>query len=482
MQRHRRAASRYPAATLRARLLAVSLAAAVVVAVPQAPAAAAGVTALQPAADAHVSAARPAANFGPARKLRVGGVPRTRSYLRFRVPRLDGIVRRVVLRLLPATSSRHRLTVRSVATNRWDELVIAQRRAPAVTRVVGRSKRPTAERWLSIDVTPALRSSERAVTLALTARGNRHTRLHSRQAGRSRAPRLLITTAADDQTPLDPVVAAAGDIACDPRSRFRGSKHACRDRQTADVLADADLSAVLTLGDNQYEDGRLSAFRAVYDRSWGRVRDITRPAVGNHEYGTRGAAGHFDYFNGAGRRGGPAGDRDKGYYSFDVGAWHLIALNSVCDQVGGCHAGSPQEQWLRADLAAHPGRCTLAYWHHPRFSSGQQSSSRRFIPFWRALYDAGADVVLAGHAHDYERFAPLTPEGVLDPVRGIREFVVGTGGKYHYPLAAPQPHSEVGDATTWGVLQLTLRAEAYEWRFVPEAGGGFTDAGSAACH
>ena len=467
---------------MRARFLAVSLAAAVVVAVSQAPAAAAGVTALQPDADAHVSAAQPTANFGPSRKLRVGGVPRTRSYLRFGVPRLDGIVRRVVLKLLPTTSSRHRLTVRSVVTNRWDELVIAQRRAPAVRRVVSRSKRPTAERWLSIDVTLAFRGGDRVVTLALTARGNRHTRLHSRQAGPSRTPRLLITTAADDQTPLDPVVAAAGDIACDPRSRLRGSAHACRDRQTADLLADADLSAVLTLGDNQYEDGRLAAFRAVYDRSWGRVKDITRPAVGNHEYGTRGAAGHFDYFNGSGRSGGPAGDRDRGYYSFDVGAWHLIALNSVCDQVGGCHAGSPQEQWLRADLAANPGRCTLAYWHHPRFSSGQQSSSRRYIPFWTALYEAGADVVLAGHAHDYERFAPLTPDGVLDPVRGIREFVVGTGGKYHYPLAAPQPHSEVGDATTWGVLQLTLRAEAYEWRFVPEAGGGFTDAGSTACH
>jgi len=465
-----------------ARLLAASFAAGVVLVVPQPPAAAAAVTALQPAADAYVSGARPARNFGRSQELRAGAVPRIRSYLRFRVPPLDGVVRRAVLRLLPASGFAHRLTVRSVGTNRWGELAIAHRRAPARTRVVGRSTRLTAERWLSIDVTAAVRRTERTVTLAVSAPGRVHARLHSRESGRSRAPRLLITTAAEHHTPLDPVVAAAGDIACDPRSRFLGTVHSCRDVQTADALADADLAALLTLGDNQYEDGRLEAFRAVYDRSWGRFKRITRPAVGNHEYLTPAATGHFDYFNGVGRHSGPAGDRDKGYYSFDVGAWHVIALNSVCDQVGGCHAGSPQERWLRADLAGHPARCTLAYWHHPRFSSGQQSSSTRFIPFWTALYEAGADVVLAGHAHDYERFAPLTPQGVLDPLRGIREFVVGTGGKNHYGFATPQPHSEARDATTVGVLQLTLRAERYEWRFTPGPGGGFTDAGSTACH
>ena len=160
----------------------------------------------------------------------------------------------------------------------------------------------------------------------------------------------------------------------------------------------------------------------------------------------------------------------------------MIALNSVCDEVDGCHAGSPQEPGLRADLARHPTRCTLAYWHHPRFSSGQQRSSTRFEPFWRALHEAGADVVLAGHAHDYERFAPLGLDGTLDPARGIRQFVVGTGGKYHYGFGTVEPHSEVRDATTWGVLELTLRAHGYDWRFVPEAGARFTDAGSGTCH
>ena len=468
---------------MRARRLAAWFAAAAAVAVPQPPpAAGATVAALRPNADAYVSAALPARNFGRSPELRAGADPQTRSYLRFRLPAAAGVVRRAVLRLLPANHFPHRLTVRAVRTNRWGELAVAHHRAPADTRVVGRSTRLTAERWLSIDVTRAIRPAERSVSLAISARGLGQARLHSRQAGRSRAPRLLVTTAADHHTPLDPVVAAAGDIACDPRSRFLGTKHSCRDRQTADVLADTDLTALLTLGDNQYEDGRLEAFRTVYDRSWGRFKHVTRPAVGNHEYLTPDAAGHFDYFNGVGRHSGPAGDRDKGYYSFDVGTWHVIALNSVCDQVGGCHAGSPQERWLRADLASHPAGCTLAYWHHPRFSSGQQSSSMRFIPFWTALYEAGADVVLAGHAHDYERFAPLTPEGVLDPLRGLREFVVGTGGKSHYDFKTPQPHSEAADAITAGVLQLTLRAQGYEWRFTPEAGGRFSDAGSATCH
>jgi hypothetical protein len=205
--------------------------------------------------------------------------------------------------------------------------------------------------------------------------------------------------------------------------------------------------------------------------------------VGNHEYLTPGAAGYFDYFNGAGNAHGPAGERARGYYSFDVGSWHLIALNSVCDEVGGCHAGSPQERWLRADLAAHPARCTLAYWHHPRFSSGLQSSSTRFIPFWQALYEAGVDVVLNGHDHSYERFAPQDPEGQLDPDHGIRQFVVGTGGGSHYGFPGViLPNSEAQNADTFGLLMLTLHPTRYDWEFVPMAGKTFQDSGTAACH
>jgi acid phosphatase type 7 len=165
-----------------------------------------------------------------------------------------------------------------------------------------------------------------------------------------------------------------------------------------------------------------------------------------------------------------------------VGAWHLIALNSNCWAVGGCEAGSPQEQWLRADLAAHSNRCTLAYWHHPRFSAGTYADNSSFEPFWQALQDHGAEVVLNAHDHNYQRYAPRTPAGVADP-NGVREFVVGTGGKVHYTVdAGPVSNREAANGDTYGVLKLTLHAARYDWRFEPEAGSSFTDSGSASCH
>jgi hypothetical protein len=283
----------------------------------------------------------------------------------------------------------------------------------------------------------------------------------------------------------DPVIAAAGDISCDPLdgnfNAGAGTANACRQRHTSDLLVNAGLARVLVLGDAQYEDGQLSKYQLAYEPSWGRVRGITRPAIGNHEYGTSGAAGYFDYFNGLGNQTGPAGDRSKGYYSFDVGSWHLIAINSNCSKVS-CSAGSAQEQWLRADLDAHPRSCTLAYWHHPRFSSGPHGNTSGMQAIWQALYDADADLVLSGHDHDYERFAPQDPAGRADPSRGIREFVVGTGGKNHYAITTTQPNSEVRNSDTYGVLKLTLHANGYDWRFTPEAGRTFSDSGSDSCH
>ncbi len=232
---------------------------------------------------------------------------------------------------------------------------------------------------------------------------------------------------------------------------------------------------MLLLGDNQYENGAYSKFLASYDPSWGRVKSITRPTPGNHEYQTAGAAGYYQYFGAA------AGDPAKGYYSFDVGGWHLVALNSNCSAVGGCGAGSPQEQWLRADLAAHQTDCTLAYWHHPRFSSGEHGSDSAYTAFFQALYDANADVVLVGHDHDYERFAPQTPAGALDLARGIRQFVAGSGGKNVRTFETVRPNSEARDVSSLGVLELTLGSTGYEWRF-RAAVGSFTDSGSAACH
>jgi chitodextrinase len=287
----------------------------------------------------------------------------------------------------------------------------------------------------------------------------------------------------------DPVIAAAGDIACDPtNSSFNagnGTSNSCRQKYTSDLLVNANLAAVLPLGDNQYYCGGYQAFLQSYDLSWGRVKGITHPVVGNHEYLTSGgtgcttanagAAGHFNYFGAA------AGQPGKGYYSYDIGAWHLIALNSNCGDAGGCGSSSPQGQWLEADLAVHSNLCTLAYWHIPLFSSGGRASSNT-QSFWQALYNHNADLILAGHDHIYERFAPQTPGGTLDTVRGIREFIVGSGGANHTSLATIFANSEVRNVDTYGVLKLTLHPTSYDWQFVPEAGQTFADSGTTQCH
>jgi hypothetical protein len=235
------------------------------------------------------------------------------------------------------------------------------------------------------------------------------------------------------------------------------------------------LDAVLLLGDIQYEDGAYPKFAQSYHPTWGRVKSLTRPAPGNHDYGRSGAAGYFDYFGAA------AGRRSRGYYSFDLGRWHVVALNSNCAQVGGCGRNSPQTRWLRNDLAAHPSVCTLAYWHHPRFSSGPHGSDARYKAIWQTLYTANADLVLVGHDHGYERFAPQNASGELDARRGIREFVVGTGGKSLYGFPNARPNSQVR-FSTFGVLKLRLRPSGYDWQFIAVADSNFTDAGSGACH
>jgi acid phosphatase type 7 len=248
------------------------------------------------------------------------------------------------------------------------------------------------------------------------------------------------------------------------------------------------VSAVAALGDVQYYCGGAAAFAASYDPSWGRFKSRTRPAVGNHEYltgnpsgvatdcdATGQAAGYFGYFGAA------AGAPNQGYYSYDLGAWHIIVLNSNCLQAGGCGPGSPQDVWLQADLAAHPALCTLAYWHIPLWSSGGRSAQNS-LTFVKRLYAAKVEVILTGHDHIYERFAPQTPTGAADPLNGIRSFVVGTGGSNHTTIPSVASNSEVRNADTFGILRLTLRPNSYDWRFVPEPGKTFTDGGSASCH
>jgi len=262
------------------------------------------------------------------------------------------------------------------------------------------------------------------------------------------------------------VLIGAGDIA---------SCGSNGDEATAAILA-RHAGIVFTTGDNVYPDGSSSDFARCYAPSWGAFRGRTRPAPGNHDYHTAGAAGYFAYF------GLRAGNPQRGYYAYNLGTWRVYVLNSNCSEVGGCELGSPQERWLRADLARYPRRCSLAYWHHPLFSSARHGSQPHGLAFWRALYAAGAEIVINGHDHVYERFAPQTPGGILNTARGIREFVVGTGGKSHYDFPRIRANSRVRDNTTFGVLKLVLGDGVYSWRFIPEAGKTFTDSGRGLCH
>jgi hypothetical protein len=319
-----------------------------------------------------------------------------------------------------------------------------------VMAAAGQGREPVgARRWLAVTVILA-------AALAAGCAG-------TPRAGDASAPATIAKAVGQRSTRL----LAAGDIA---------SCASNGDEQTA-ALLDTLPGTVLTLGDIAYDDGSTDQFGRCYLPSWGRFRDRTYPVPGNHDYHSAGANGYYGFF-------GPrAGQPGKGWYSFDLGRWHLVALNSNCDAVGGCQPGSEQERWLRADLAAHPARCTLAFWHHPRFSSGTTHGSDPAVGgLWVALYQAGAEVVLVGHEHNYERFAPLDPLGRVDQARGVREFVVGTGGKSHYPFGSPLAGSEVRNSDSFGLLQLQLHRAGYSWRFLPAQGGSFQDSGTSSCH
>ena len=253
----------------------------------------------------------------------------------------------------------------------------------------------------------------------------------------------------------------------------------CADPSGAEATAkllDQLPGTVMAVGDLAYPDGSKENF-ICYDKTWGRVKSRTRPAPGNHEFHSAGATPYFEYFGAA------AGDPRTGYYSYELGTWHIIVLNSECQEIGGCQSGPVEEQWLSADLRQHPSVCTLAYWHKPLFSSGAKHGNDPEIkPFWLDLYAARVAVVINGHDHDYERFAPQDPNGKADGSHGIREFVVGTGGKSHRPFGVPKPNSELRNADTFGVLKLVLRPHGYDWQFIPESGKSFTDSGSDECH
>jgi hypothetical protein len=288
----------------------------------------------------------------------------------------------------------------------------------------------------------------------------------SREGGQP--PQLVVTFRGGGNLPITPtftptelvdgtIFVGAGDISeCNNDN----------DELTAQLL-DAIPGTVFTTGDNAYNSGTATEYNNCYDPTWGRHKDRTKPVPGNHEYETSGASGYFQYF-----------DNIESYYAYDLGDWRIYALNSEIS----VSASSPQVAWLQADLAANPRQCVLAYWHRPRWSSGtNHSNDRDMQTLWQILYESGAEVVLNGHEHNYERFTPMNAAGQPDP-SGLREFVVGTGGRDLYDFGSPLPTSEVRNDTTYGVLKLILRENGYEWEFVPIAGSTFTDSGRADCH
>ena len=274
---------------------------------------------------------------------------------------------------------------------------------------------------------------------------------------------------ASPQAPAgDPVLVGAGDIAsCDLEG----------DSATATII-EGIAGTVFTAGDNAYETGSAADYKNCYDPTWGQFKNRTRPAAGNHDWETPNAQAYRDYF-------GTAAVNAQGdtWYSYDLGTWHIIVLDANCSNVGGCGADSRQGKWLAADLVAHPATCTLAIWHQPRFSSGNRhGNDKEVAPFWDALYKVGAEIVINGHDHDYERFAPQDPDQRADPARGIREFVVGTGGAGLRGFDNPQPNSELRVSVVHGVLELTLHPKGYDWRWIPVKANVTGDRGSGTCH
>jgi len=461
---------------------------------PAADVAAADVTAaatslsFTPVADAQVSEANPTTNYGTLTRLTVdgGADPDVNSYLRFSVSGVSGTVQSAKLRLWVQASggTQDGPFVKATGTS-WSETGITWRNRPGTNSDVLEDKGAlTNGTWVEYTVTRAVKGNG-AVSFVLRPESNDGAIFDSREGANK--PQLVITLAGSTPAPtptLTPTrtptptptptptsggsatLLAAGDIAGCATSG---------DEATAKLL-DGLAGTVVTLGDNVYDSGTASEFTNCYNPTWGRHKSRTKPAPGNHDYLTSGASGYFGYFGAA------AGASTKGYYSYDLGSWHIVALNSNCSQAGGCGVGSPQETWLKNDLAAHPTTCTLAYWHHPHFSFGNYSTDTRMQALWQALEAAGAEIVLSGHDHNYQRWAPQTWNGTKDTARGIREFVVGTGGKNHYPLGSPPANVEKSNGDTFGILQLTLRATSYDWKFVPEAGKTFTDSGSTACH
>jgi hypothetical protein len=421
-------------------------------------------------ADAYVNQSNPSTNYGNATTLQVDGAsdPDIESYIRFTITGISGTIQSARLRMFVTTNGSANGPAVYATGSSWTETGITWNNRPARTSsAVDNKGSISTNTWVEYNVT-SLVNAEGTFSFVLVADSTDGINFSSRQG--SQAPQLVITfisnmtlTPTPTLTPTstlsadDAIFVGAGDIASCANNN---------DELTSQLL-DAIPGTVFTTGDNVYDSGTFTQFTDCYDPTWGRHKVRTKPVPGNHEYVTSGAAGYFQYFNNV-----------PSYYAYNLGSWRIYALNSEID----VSASSPQIAWLQEDLADNPNQCVLAYWHTPRWSSGSiHGSNTTYQTLWQTLYEAGAELVLTGHEHNYERFAEMNTSGVAVS-QGLREFVVGTGGRSHYSFGVVLSTSQVRNASTYGVLKLTLHTNSYDWQFIPVAGSTFTDSGHTDCH
>ena len=413
--------------------------------------------------DAQVKESSPKSNYGGTAYLQVDGdaSARVESYILFTVSGLPDSISSARVRVYDTTNGSSNGPELYGTGTSWNESRLTWRNRPnQTTPALGNAGSVGTNSWVEYDVTSHV-TGNGTYSFVLVADSNDGLTFSSREG--VQAPQLVVTTGSGPvstptvQGPSEPVVlVGAGDISSCSNNN---------DELTAQLL-DQISGTVFTTGDNAYPNGAPSDYTNCYEPTWGRHKARTKPVPGNHEYNTSGAAGYFQYFNNI-----PA------YYAYDLGDWRIYALNSEI----GVTSTSAQVQWLKADLEANPHQCVLAYWHSPRWSSGaNHGSDASMQTLWQTLYDAGAELVLNGHDHTYERFAPMNASGSAVS-QGLREIVVGTGGAGAYQFGTVHPSSEVRDSSAYGVLKLTLNATSYDWQFVPVAGKTFTDSGSTSC-
>lgn len=419
-------------------------------------------------ADTYARQSSPNTNYGNAPTLQVDGASDSdyEAFLRFSVTGVSSEIENALLRVYVTTNGTRNGPAVYATNTSWTETGVTWNKRPARTgAAVDNKDRLNTETWVEYDVTPLV-TGNGTFSFVLVADSRDAVLFSSRQG--SQPPQLVVTFRGSEPSTITPtftptelvdgeIFVGAGDISeCDNDN----------DEFTAQLL-DATPGTVFTTGDNAYDSGTLTEYRNCYDPTWGRHKDRTKPIPGNHEYRSSAAAGYFQYF-----------DNIPSYYAYDLGSWRIYAMNSEID----VSANSPQVTWLQEDLAANPRQCVLAYWHQPRWSSGSNhGNDTEYQTLWQILYEAGAEVVLNGHEHNYERFTPMNASGQPDS-RGLRAFVVGTGGRDLYDLGSPLPTSEARNDTTFGVLKVILRETGYDWEFIPIAGSTFTDSGSTDCH